>query len=72
MDDLCDKFIGEKDSLTNLESDTVLTLILECFRDYKSKRPVDPDRTKKLANMLSHIHHNVNRKKVCVHSHVTF
>ena len=72
MNDFCYKFIREKDLLTNLESDTVLTLMLECFRDYKSKRPVDPERVTKLTKMLSHIHHNVNRKKVCVHSHVTY
>ena len=71
MNDFCGKFIGEQDVLTNQESDTVLTLILECFQDYRKKKSANPEHIKKLSTTLSHIHHNANRKKVCVHIHVT-
>ena len=71
MNDFCGKFIDENDLLTNLESDTVLTLMLECLRDYKRKRPVDQERVKKLAKMLNDAHRNADQTKVCKNSYIT-
>ena len=66
MSHFCGKFIDEEDFTTNLEYNAVLTLILECFQDFNNKRGVDTERTTKLSKMLSQIHQNANKKKVCV------
>ena len=62
LDEFCKVFLDGTNFSTHEEANTLLTTILSAFRDYKSKRAVDPERAAKLIEMLDQLYEKGNKK----------